>query len=113
MCMENSLYENDIGTLLALWNLVGSCYAPQHPKWVSHSGQSETKKYLCFTVIFVKAKTALSVWEAWHLSVCVCGCALLRAAAHSKLGHYTEATVDCERAIAIDPTYSKAYGRMG
>ncbi|XP_063068865.1 small glutamine-rich tetratricopeptide repeat-containing protein beta [Engraulis encrasicolus] len=36
-----------------------------------------------------------------------------RAAAHSKLGHYTEATVDCERAIAIDHTYSKAYGRMG
>lgn len=37
----------------------------------------------------------------------------LRAAAHSKLGNYTEATGDCERAIAIDPSYSKAYGRMG
>ncbi|KAM8828607.1 small glutamine-rich tetratricopeptide repeat-containing protein beta isoform 1-T4 [Spinachia spinachia] len=36
-----------------------------------------------------------------------------RAAAHSKLGNYTEATGDCERAIGIDPTYSKAYGRMG
>lgn len=36
-----------------------------------------------------------------------------RAAAHSKLGNYTEATSDCERAIGIDPTYSKAYGRMG
>lgn len=36
-----------------------------------------------------------------------------RAAAHSKLGNYTEATCDCERAIGIDPTYSKAYGRMG
>ncbi|PWA26817.1 hypothetical protein CCH79_00001144 [Gambusia affinis] len=35
------------------------------------------------------------------------------AAAHSKLGNYTEATADCERAIGIDPTYSKAYGRMG
>lgn len=38
---------------------------------------------------------------------------LCRAAAHSKLGNYTEATGDCERAIAIDPMYSKAYGRMG
>lgn len=38
---------------------------------------------------------------------------LRRAAAHSKLGNYTEATGDCERAIGIDPTYSKAYGRMG
>lgn len=38
---------------------------------------------------------------------------LCRAAAHSKLGNYTEATGDCERAIGIDPTYSKAYGRMG
>lgn len=38
---------------------------------------------------------------------------LSRAAAHSKLGNYTEATSDCEKAIAIDPTYSKAYGRMG
>ncbi|KAI2660064.1 Small glutamine-rich tetratricopeptide repeat-containing protein beta [Labeo rohita] len=27
-----------------------------------------------------------------------------RAAAHSKLGNYTEATGDCERAIAIDPS---------
>ncbi|KAF5886331.1 small glutamine-rich tetratricopeptide repeat-containing protein beta, partial [Clarias magur] len=36
-----------------------------------------------------------------------------RAAAHSKLGNYTEAIRDCEHAIAIDPTYSKAYGRMG
>lgn len=36
-----------------------------------------------------------------------------RAAAHSKLGNYIEATCDCERAIGIDPTYSKAYGRMG
>lgn len=41
-----------------------------------------------------------------------CDCSL-RAAAHSKLGNYTEATGDCERAIAIDPSYSKAYGRMG
>lgn len=40
-------------------------------------------------------------------------CDPCRAAAHSKLGNYTEATCDCERAIGIDPTYSKAYGRMG
>lgn len=36
-----------------------------------------------------------------------------RAAAYSKLGNYTGAVQDCERAICIDPSYSKAYGRMG
>lgn len=36
-----------------------------------------------------------------------------RAAAYSKLGNYAGAVQDCERAIRIDPTYSKAYGRMG
>ncbi|PKU36534.1 small glutamine-rich tetratricopeptide repeat-containing protein beta [Limosa lapponica baueri] len=36
-----------------------------------------------------------------------------RAAAQSKLDNYSEAIKDCERAIAIDPKYSKAYGRMG
>ncbi|XP_004714455.1 small glutamine-rich tetratricopeptide repeat-containing protein alpha [Echinops telfairi] len=37
----------------------------------------------------------------------------LEAAAYSKLGNYTGAVQDCERAICIDPSYSKAYGRMG
>lgn len=37
----------------------------------------------------------------------------LRAAAQSKLSHYTDAIKDCEKAIAIDSKYSKAYGRMG
>lgn len=37
----------------------------------------------------------------------------LRAAAYSKLGNYAGAVRDCERAIGIDPKYSKAYGRMG
>uniref|UniRef100_A0A8C6V8D7 Small glutamine rich tetratricopeptide repeat co-chaperone alpha n=1 Tax=Naja naja TaxID=35670 RepID=A0A8C6V8D7_NAJNA len=36
-----------------------------------------------------------------------------RAAAYSKLGNYAGAVRDCERAISIDPKYSKAYGRMG
>lgn len=36
-----------------------------------------------------------------------------RAAAYSKLGNYAGAVQDCERAICIDPSYSKAYGRMG
>ncbi|XP_006732588.1 small glutamine-rich tetratricopeptide repeat-containing protein beta [Leptonychotes weddellii] len=36
-----------------------------------------------------------------------------KAAAQSKLGHYTDAIKDCEKAIAIDSKYSKAYGRMG
>lgn len=38
---------------------------------------------------------------------------LRRAAAYSKLGNYAGAVQDCERAICIDPAYSKAYGRMG
>lgn len=38
---------------------------------------------------------------------------LHRAAAYSKLGNYAGAVQDCERAIGIDPNYSKAYGRMG
>lgn len=37
----------------------------------------------------------------------------LRAAAQSKLNNFREAIKDCESAIAIDPKYSKAYGRMG
>lgn len=36
-----------------------------------------------------------------------------RAAAFSKLGNYAGAVQDCEQAIGIDPSYSKAYGRMG
>jgi len=36
-----------------------------------------------------------------------------RAAAHSKLGNHFMAVEDCQRAIDMDPNYSKAYGRMG
>ncbi|XP_003740436.2 LOW QUALITY PROTEIN: eukaryotic peptide chain release factor GTP-binding subunit ERF3A [Galendromus occidentalis] len=36
-----------------------------------------------------------------------------RAAAFSKLDKSQEAIADCEAALTIDPTYSKAYGRMG
>jgi len=36
-----------------------------------------------------------------------------RAAAHSKLNQHQAAIDDCKKAIAIDPLYSKAYGRMG
>jgi tetratricopeptide (TPR) repeat protein len=36
-----------------------------------------------------------------------------RVAAQSKLSHYTDAIKDCEKAIAIDAKYSKAYGEMG
>lgn len=66
--------------------------------------------------------TATGTLESDSCTCAVSGCRLsyfdgikrpCRAAAHSKLGNYTEATSDCERAIGIDPTYSKAYGRMG
>ena len=36
-----------------------------------------------------------------------------RAAAYSKLGKHKNAIEDCQRALTIDPLYSKAYGRMG
>ncbi|KAH9579898.1 STI1 domain [Trypanosoma melophagium] len=36
-----------------------------------------------------------------------------RAAAHTHLKDYRSAIIDCERAIAINPNYSKAYSRLG
>ena len=36
-----------------------------------------------------------------------------RAAAHSKMNNHHLAIEDCQRAIDMDPSYSKAYGRMG
>ncbi|KAM8961311.1 small glutamine-rich tetratricopeptide repeat-containing protein beta isoform 2-T2 [Pelodytes ibericus] len=36
-----------------------------------------------------------------------------RAAAYSQLGNQSDALKDCEKAVSIDATYSKAYGRMG
>lgn len=38
---------------------------------------------------------------------------LRRAAAYSKLNQHTFSIEDCNKAIQIDPNYSKAYGRMG
>lgn len=36
-----------------------------------------------------------------------------RAAVYSKLGNHEQAIRDCHTALSIDPTYSKAYGRLG
>lgn len=36
-----------------------------------------------------------------------------RAAAFAKLNDNKNSIIDCEKALNIDPTYSKAYGRMG
>jgi len=36
-----------------------------------------------------------------------------RAAAYAKLQDNKNSILDCQRAVEIDPTYSKAYGRMG
>ena len=36
-----------------------------------------------------------------------------RAAAHSRMNNHHLAIEDCQRAIDMDPSYSKAYGRMG
>lgn len=38
---------------------------------------------------------------------------MCRAAAHSEVGKFGEAIADCEKAIQIDPSYSKAYSRLG
>ena len=40
-------------------------------------------------------------------------CVYFRAAAYSKLSEHMLAIGDCEKALRIDPLYSKAYGRMG
>lgn len=36
-----------------------------------------------------------------------------RAAAYTKLENHNQAISDCKEALRIDPTYGKAYGRMG
>lgn len=36
-----------------------------------------------------------------------------RAAAYSKIGNHDQAIKDCRTALSIDPSYSKAYGRLG
>lgn len=36
-----------------------------------------------------------------------------RAAAHSKLSDFTNAIEDCKNALKIDPSYGKAWGRLG
>jgi tetratricopeptide (TPR) repeat protein len=36
-----------------------------------------------------------------------------RAAAHASLDNSSEAILDCQRALRIDPTYAKAYKRLG
>lgn len=38
---------------------------------------------------------------------------ILRAAANHRLQKYSEAIADCEKAVEIDSSYSKAYSRMG
>lgn len=53
------------------------------------------------------------LWGFFDKALSILSCLPFRAAAQSKLNNYREAIKDCERAIAIDPKYSKAYGRMG
>lgn len=36
-----------------------------------------------------------------------------RAAVYSRLGNHTQAIKDAQTALSIDPSYSKAYGRLG
>lgn len=36
-----------------------------------------------------------------------------RAAVHNKVENYNQAIKDCNIALAIDPSYSKVYGRLG
>ena len=42
--------------------------------------------------------------------ICLFSC---RAAAYTKQNENAKAVSDCEKALVIDPNYSKAYGRMG
>jgi len=43
----------------------------------------------------------------------VYACVSFRAAAYSKISKHKQAIEDCQKALTIDPLYSKAYGRMG
>ena len=38
---------------------------------------------------------------------------LTRAAAYTQINHYAEAIRDCLKSIEINPSYSKAYSRLG
>jgi tetratricopeptide (TPR) repeat protein len=40
-------------------------------------------------------------------------CFYFRAAAYTQLGDYEKCIQDCEMAISVDPTYAKAYNRLG
>jgi len=64
-------------------------------------------------VVYILLVCAGDKWGLMGARGSILSGGLCRAAAHSKLGNYAEATGDCERAIGIDPGYSKAYGRMG
>lgn len=68
--------------------------------------------YVCFMQILLQLFCCVQIVDV-HVKLLVFVCFLCRAAAYSKLGNYAGAVQDCERAISIDPNYSKAYGRMG
>ena len=53
------------------------------------------------------------LWFWLHLIPVCYNCYSYRAAAYSKLNKHQQAIEDCNRALSIDPSYSKAYGRMG
>lgn len=40
-------------------------------------------------------------------------CTIIRAAAYTQINRYDEAIEDCLKSIEIDPSYSKAYSRLG
>lgn len=72
-----------------------------------------------FVTVFVATLAARSSRESFYFyraieldgrnAVYYCN----RAAVHSKIGNHGQAIKDCNTALAIDPSYSKAYGRLG
>ncbi|KAM9518195.1 small glutamine-rich tetratricopeptide repeat-containing protein beta-like isoform 1-T2 [Salvelinus alpinus] len=116
----NSLLKNDQNNLV-LPETSPSPEDTERAEQLKNEGNNHMKEenYSCAVECYTKAidlDLRNAVYYCNSASGCVAGCCCYhhrRAAAHSKLGNYTEATGDCERAIGIDPSYSKAYGRMG
>ncbi|XP_033615709.1 small glutamine-rich tetratricopeptide repeat-containing protein alpha isoform X1 [Fukomys damarensis] len=90
----------------------GGVAVPADGGWLSRDCTSSRGPELCVSCSWLcpKAPHTAGSWPGAQAPPRSCLC---RAAAYSKLGDYAGAVRDCERAICLDPAYSKAYGRMG
>ncbi|XP_071694506.1 uncharacterized protein [Rutidosis leptorrhynchoides] len=65
----------------------------------------------------MQSKLYLDAIELYSVAIALCNDNVVyycnRAAAYTRVGQYAEAIHDCNKAIEIDPNYSKAYSRLG